>query len=148
MYSLQNQGSSDMTTVGLMNMYTPHPYSFISHAKLLTENRSTKPADNRNVTKASDLKIGQLAFVPDHQNNTFDPSYVFYHRVAGILNDSMVVLTTPDGKGRKCNIHHIKPVTALEASTNAFIKFQDSTWNTPEKKLLPSHQYNLCSKAN
>ena len=36
------------------------------HAKLLKENRSTEPADNGKVPKASDLKIGQLVFVKDH----------------------------------------------------------------------------------
>ena len=118
------------------------------HAKLLAENRSNEPATHRKVTKASDLKLGQLVFVKDHQKGTFDPLYVFDHRVTGILNDSTVVLTIPDGKEKKCNIHHIKPVTAVAASTSAFSQFQDSIQNTPEKKLLKSHQYNLCLKAN
>ena len=30
------------------------------------ENRVTKPINNRKVTKASNLKIGQLVFVKDH----------------------------------------------------------------------------------
>ena len=55
---------------------------------------------------------------------TFNPSYVFDHRVGGIVNDSTVILTTPDGKERRCNIHHIKPTTVLEASTSAFKQFQ------------------------
>ena len=104
-------------------------------AKLLAENKSTEPADHRKVTKASELQIGQIVFVKD-QKGTFDLSYIFDHRVAGILNDNMVVLTTPDEKERKCNIHHIKPVTALEASTSKFSKFQDSIQNTSEKELL------------
>ena len=96
------------------------------HAMLLTENRSTEPADNRKVTKASDLKIGQLVFVKKHQKGTFDPSYVFDHRVAGILNHGMVVLNTPDGKEKKCNIYHVKQMMALEASTSMFRQFQES----------------------
>ena len=88
-------------------------------ARLLATDRSTEPADNRKVTKVSDLKIGHLVFVRHHQKRTFDPSYIFDHRVAGSLNDSTVVLTTLDGK-EKCNIHHIKPMTALQASTSAF----------------------------
>ena len=116
------------------------------HAKLLEENRSTEPADNRKVTKASNLKIGQLVFVKDHQKGAFNPSYIFEHRVTGILNDSMVVLTTPDGKEKKCNIHHIKPMTDWEASTSGFRQFQDSIQNTPEKKPPVSHQYTLHSK--
>ena len=48
--------------------------------------------------KASNLKRGQLLFVKDHQKGTFGLSYVYDLRVIGILNDSNVVLTTPDGK--------------------------------------------------
>ena len=46
------------------------------HAKLLKENRSTEPVDNRKVTKASDLKISQLVFVKDHRKGTFDLLYI------------------------------------------------------------------------
>ena len=88
--------------------------------------------------KGINLKIGQLVFVKDHQKGTFDPLYAFDHTVPGILNDNMVVLTTPDGKEKKCNIHHIKPMTAVEASTSTLSKFKDSIWNTPEKKLMTS----------
>ena len=118
------------------------------HAKLLKENRSTEPADNRKITKASDLKLGQLVFVKDHWKGTFNPSYVFDHRVGGILNDSTVVLTTPNGKERKCHIHHINPMTAVEASTSALSQFQDSIQKKPEKKPPTSHQYNLHLKTN
>ena len=31
-----------------------------------------------------------------------------------ILNDSTVLLTTPHGKEKKCNIHHVKLVSSLE----------------------------------
>ena len=34
------------------------------------ENRITESLDNRKVTKASDLKIGQLVFVKDHHKGT------------------------------------------------------------------------------
>ena len=77
------------------------------HAKLLRENRILEPTDNRKVSKASDLKIGQPVFVNDHYKGTFNPSYIFDQRVASIVNDSMVVLTTLDGKEKRCNIHHI-----------------------------------------
>ena len=87
------------------------------------KNRISEPIDNRKVTKASDLKIGQLVFVKDHHKGTFNPSYIFDHRVAGIVNDSTVVLTTLDGKERRCNIHHVKPATALQASASAFQQF-------------------------
>ena len=102
------------------------------HAKLLKGNRKTEPADKRKMTKVSNLEIGQLVFVKDHWMGTFNPSYVFDHRVVGILKDSMDVLTTPDGK-QKRNIHHIKPMTALEASASVISQFQDSIQKTPGK---------------
>ena len=74
------------------------------HVKLLTENWVTEPTNKRSVTKASDLKIGQLVFVKNHHKGTFDPSYIYDYRVAGIVNDSTVVLTTLDGKEKRCNI--------------------------------------------
>ena len=43
------------------------------HAKLLMENRVTKPTNEIKVTKASDQKVGQLAFVKDHCKGPFDP---------------------------------------------------------------------------
>ena len=109
---------------------------------------STEAADNRKVTKASNLKIGQLVFVKDHQKGTFNLSYIFDHRVSGILNDRTVVLTTTNEKEKKCNIHHINPMTALEASTSVFSQFQDSIQKTPEKKPPASHQYNIFLKTN
>ena len=84
------------------------------HVKLLRETRITEPIDTRKVTKATDLKIGQLVFVKDHCKGTFNPSYIFDHRVAGIINDSTVLLTTLDGKEKRCNIHYIKLIAALE----------------------------------
>ena len=46
------------------------------HAKLLTENRSTKPAISKRVTRASDLKIGQLVLIKNHQKSPFDLTYI------------------------------------------------------------------------
>ena len=83
------------------------------HAKLLKENWKAEPEQNKKITKVSDLKLGQLVFVKDHKKGTFNPSYVYDHGVVGILNDSTVVLTTPDGKEKRCNIHHVKPMTIL-----------------------------------
>ena len=57
------------------------------HAKL-EENRRTYPAENKKITKASTLKIGQLVFVKDNHRGTFDPTCVYDHRVSGVLNDS------------------------------------------------------------
>ena len=55
------------------------------HAKLLKENRRIDPVDNKKTTKATNLKIGQLVFVKDHQKGTFNPTYTYDHRVSEIL---------------------------------------------------------------
>ena len=74
------------------------------------ENRGTEVTNDRKVTKASDLKVGQLVFVKDHCKGPFNPAYTFNHKVEAIVNESKVLLTTPDGKEERCNIHHIKPM--------------------------------------
>ena len=115
------------------------------YAKLLAENRGTEPTTNRKVTKASDLKVGQFVFVKDHHKGPFDPAYTFHHMVAAMVNESMVLLTTPDGKEKRCNIHHIKP--ALEASAGAFQHFWDSIQKRPDG-IQQGHQYNLHARNN
>ena len=100
--------------------------------------------ENKKITKASNLKIGQLVFVKDHHKGTFKPAYIYDHRVSGILNDSTVMLTTPDGKEKKCNIHHIKPITPVDDSTYAFDQFQESIKKNPYD--TTQHHYNLRSK--
>ena len=117
------------------------------HTKLLTENRVTKPTKDRKVIKASDLKVGQLVFVKDHHKGHFDPTYTFYHRIAAIVNESMVFLTTPDGKEKRCNIHHIRPMSAVESSVGAFQHFVDSIQRSPVTT-QQGHQYNLCARIN
>ena len=117
------------------------------HAKLLMENRVTKLTDDRKVTRASDLKICQLVFVKNHQKGTFDPTYTFDHRVSGIVIESTVTLTTPDGKEKRCNTHHIKPVSALDLSASASQQFQDSIWKDLGST-HPGHQYSLHTRNN
>ena len=80
----------------------------------------------------------------DHCKGTFDPTSIFDHRVSGILNDSTVMLIIPDGKEKKCNIHHIEPVIPAAIFTNAFDQFQDSIKKNPFD--TAQHQYNLWSK--
>ena len=64
------------------------------HAKLLMETRITEPTDTKKVTKATNLKIGQLVFVKNHCKGTFDPAYISSHNVAGIINDSVTSTTS------------------------------------------------------
>ena len=113
------------------------------HVKLPEGNRRADPTENRKITKASDLKIGQLVFIKDHHKGTFDPTYIFDYRVSGKLNDSTVMLTTPDGKEKKCSFHHIKPITPVDVFTHAFDQFQDSMKKNACD--MAQHQYNLRS---
>ena len=74
--------------------------------------------------------------VKNHHKGPFKPTYIYNDRVANILNESPVLLTTPGGKEKKCNIHHVKPVSSLDVSislspqaenpTGTFPQFQDS----------------------
>ena len=117
------------------------------NTKLLPENRVTKPTDNKKVTKSSDLKIGQLVFVKDLHQGTFNATYTFDNRISAIVNESTVILTTLDDREKRCNIHHIKPVSALESSASAFQLFQDGIQKDPIST-QPGHQYNLHSRNN
>ena len=87
------------------------------HAKLLAENRNTEPAIGKKVTKASDLKVGQLVLIKNHQKGPFNLTHIYDHWVVGIPNESTVLLTTPDGKEKKCNIYLVKLVSSLDVTT-------------------------------
>ena len=89
------------------------------------ENRVTKPINDGKVTKASDLRIGQLVFVKDLGKGPFDPTCTFDYKISAIVNKSTVVLTTLDGREKRCSIHRIKPMSASEPSASAFQQFQD-----------------------
>ena len=73
-----------------------------------------EPTANKKITRVSDLKIGQLVLVKNHCKGPFDPTYIYDHRVAEILNECTVLITMPNGKEKKCNIHHVKPVSSVE----------------------------------
>ena len=125
-------------------------------AKFLAENGMAEAAANKKITSASDLKIGQLVLVKNHHRGPFNPTYIYNHQVAEILNDSTVLFTTPDGKEKKCNIHHVKLVSSLEVyvdsqvevSIGAFPKFQDSIKQNATSTGTSDYQhlYNLRSK--
>ena len=117
-----------------------------------------EPAANKKITSASDLKISLLVLVKNQWKGPFDPTYIYDHQVAKVLNDSMVLLTTPDGKERKCNIHHMKLVSNLEVHVGsqteipegALPKFWDSIIQNSSgaNTSSPQHLYNLRSKHN
>ena len=126
------------------------------HAKLLAENRIAEPVTNKKITGASYLEIGQLVLVKNHCKSPLDPTYIYDQWVAEILNDSMVLLTTPHGKERKCNIHHLKPVSSLEVYIGSQVEVPTSTfsqfWDNIKQKSSsasisnPQHLYKLWSK--
>ena len=81
------------------------------HAKLLGENRRVELAADKKITSVSDLKIGYIGVYQELTTKApSTPTYIYDHWVAEILNDSTVLLTTPDGKEKKCNICHVKLV--------------------------------------
>ena len=47
----------------------------------------------------------------------FAPCYVVLvdHRVVQIVNELVVILLTPDGKEKRCNIHNLKPINTSQA---------------------------------
>ena len=95
------------------------------HAELLWDSREAKdPEEENKFNKASDLKIGQLVLIKNHTACTFWPKYLADHRVLKLLNNSMVIISFPDGKEKKCNIHHVKPISPTVAFTSAFEEFQ------------------------
>ena len=123
------------------------------HAKLLSKNRMASPATDKKIPKASDLRIGQLVLVKNQCKGPFDPTYIYDHQVTEILNHSTALLTTLDGKEKKCNIHHVKPVSSLEVYVGSqaeipkgtFPKFWDSIIQTSSRANTnkPWHSYNL-----
>ena len=37
------------------------------------------------------------------------------HRIVKVINENAVTVATPDHRERKCTIHHIKPISPVEA---------------------------------
>ena len=106
------------------------------HAELLCNSRQSKdPEEEKKFDNASDLKIGQLVLIKNHNTSTFQPKYLADYRVIKIVNDSTVIVSSLDGKERKCNIYHVKAISPTTAFTSAFKEFQKSI--TKEVKVLP-----------
>ena len=88
---------------------------------------------------------------------------MYNHQVVSIPNESTILLTTPDSKEKKCNIHHIRLVSSLDMTTighssqaeipaGTFQQFQDSIQQNPSTSVSvhssnhPNHSENLQSK--
>ena len=68
----------------------------------------------------------------------FDPKYIADHRVICIVKESLVILQTPDGKEKRCNIHNLKPINMSQAFTLAF-RTSKKVWHDTEKKWSKVH---------
>ena len=53
----------------------------------------------------------------------FQPKYLADYRIIKVINENTVIVASPDGRKRKINIHHIKPISSTEAFTSAFEEF-------------------------
>ena len=68
------------------------------------QSRQTKdPVEERKFGEASDLKIGQLVLIKNHTTSTFQHKYLADHRVIKTVNNSTVIVSSPDSKEKKCN---------------------------------------------
>ena len=64
--------------------------------------------------------------VKNHAHHTFEPKYLLDYRVLKLLNDSTLLLVTPNKKERKTNINDVKPCSSLELLENAWDSFLGS----------------------
>ena len=99
--------------------------------------------DDIKCDKATDLKIGQLVLIKNNTGIAFDPKYLADHRVVWIVNESVVILQTPESKEKRCNIHNLKPINTSQAFTLAFKDFQESVTCYKEEAKQAAHRYNL-----
>ena len=80
--------------------------------------------DDIKYDKAIDLRIGQLVLIKNNTGMVLDPKFIADHRVICIVNKSVVILQTADGKEKRCNIHNC--INMSQAFTLAFRDFQES----------------------
>ena len=78
----------------------------------------SKPCMSRNNTK---FETGQAALVKNHADSAFEPKYLMDYRVLKILNESTLLLVTPNSRKCKTNINNVKPSTTLELIENAWV---------------------------
>ena len=64
--------------------------------------------------------------VKNHSYHTFEAKYLLDYRILKILNDSTLLIVTPNGKERKTNIYDVKPYCTTELVENAWDSFLGS----------------------
>ena len=78
------------------------------HTNHLTEmHQRNENKDVQSYNNNPKFEVGQPV-VRNHVCCTFEPKYLLDYRVLQMLNDSTLLLVTPDGKERKANINDVK----------------------------------------
>ena len=90
------------------------------HAKLLKELRQTGSETDREYNSTKNLKEEQLVLMKNHNAKAFQPKYLVDHQIIKIVNGNTGIVARHDGREQECNIHHIKPITPIEAFTSTF----------------------------
>ena len=85
--------------------------------------RQSEPETGKKYNSTRDLKEGQLVLMKNHNVRAFHPKYLAHYRIVKVMNKNTVIVTTPDGRERKCNIHHIKLISPAETFTSTFEEF-------------------------
>ena len=83
------------------------------------------------------LEIGQPIMVENYACHDFEPKSLMAYRVLKKLNDSTLLLVTPNDR-EKININDVKPCITLQLITN--------TWNLLEVNHL-FHSYDICTNS-
>ena len=60
------------------------------------------------------FKIGETVLVKNYACHAFDPKYLIDYRVPNVLNESTLLLVTPNDKQHKTNINDANPATTLK----------------------------------
>ena len=80
----------------------------------------SKPYKPRNNTT---FEIGQTIMVKHHVPYVFECKYLMHYRVLKILNDSSLLLVTPNDTEHKTNMNDVKPATTPKLFENAWDLF-------------------------
>ena len=114
------------------------------HTKNLQENRLLKTnmlECNKNF-KSHHFKVCQLIAVKNHLKGTFNLKFISDYQVLDIINEHTLLIQSPNGKTRKININHAKPVSAISATDNVLQDFKQSMLRNGS-----THHYNFHSSS-
>ena len=100
----------------------------LAHAKSLQGNRllNTDTLEHNKYFKSHHFRVDQLIAVKNHLKSMFDTKLISDYRILDIINESTLLVQSPDGKTRKNNINNVKPVSAISAADNTLQDFKQS----------------------